>query len=129
MSSCRQAFTRHGGRRQRFREQASKSGIWEFSYIEMAKKTPVRNISKWLSIGPEFDEVIRISDESDGYDFLNNKPALPQSTNSTQQVDDLMNRITKIKKPERELVEQEPLPNPRATEDFAQEMGSLMDNH
>ncbi|MHA7813242.1 MAG: recombinase RecT [Phycisphaerales bacterium] len=42
--------------------------VWKFDWEEMARKSPVRNMSKWMSIEPEFNEAIRVSDEADGFD-------------------------------------------------------------
>ena len=49
-----------------------KDGVWKWNPEEMARKSTVRNLSKWLSIGPEFDAAIRISDEFDGIDERDN---------------------------------------------------------
>jgi phage RecT family recombinase len=43
-------------------------GVWKFNPEEMARKSTVRNMSKWLSIGADFNEAIRISDDVDGFD-------------------------------------------------------------
>lgn len=46
--------------------------VWNYSPEEMARKSTVRNLSKWLSIGPEFNEAIAISDDADGYEDRSN---------------------------------------------------------
>lgn len=111
--------------------QASAKGaksVWNYSPIEMAKKTPVRSMSKWLDIGPDFNEAIRISDDAEGHDF--SRRATPDEHQSG--VDSLRGRIAKIDdtpptEPDEHAPEHHEPTNPKADDDFATDIIERMD--
>jgi len=107
----------------------SKDSVWNYSPIEMAKKSPVRNMSKWLSIGPEFYEVLQISDHTDGADFSRREAS---QTQSMEAPDSIANRIRSIPGSVEEpyqidTVEDQP-ENPLADDSFAEDIAGRMDN-
>ncbi len=64
----------------RSRSRAATSGPWVTDYEEMAKKTVMRRLAKWLPLSPELAKAIEIDDEQ----FVEGKvlamPPLPAST-------------------------------------------------
>lgn len=51
----------------RARSKAGQSGPWVSDFAEMAKKTAVRRLSKWLPLSPEYRDALEVdADERDG---------------------------------------------------------------
>jgi recombination protein RecT len=108
-----------------------KDGPWKWNFAEMAKKTTVRNMSKWLVLDPIASEGIAISDDGDGYEFSNStgRNALPQHAGEPE-ANALRNRIQEMRDAgvKREPVAAEPEPtNPPADEEFARDMAARID--
>ena len=80
--------------------QGGANSVWKFNPIEMAKKTPIRNMSKWLDIGPDFNEAVKISDEGDGYDFSSNRPTPEEKQNSVSNLRDRLSNARSNQSPE-----------------------------
>jgi len=52
----------------RRRSKAANAGPWVTDYMEMAKKTVFRRLSKWLPLSPEFRDAVDADDRSDAID-------------------------------------------------------------
>ena len=68
----------------RGRSKASGSGPWVTDYAEMARKTVVRRLCKYLPLSIELAEAIAIDDASEGADVIELPPSLPGESRTDQ---------------------------------------------
>lgn len=101
------------------------NNVWKFSPIEMAKKTPVRNMSKWLSIGPDFNTAIQISDDSDGYNFAPKEESTPDDLRTA--IGELIDMPTEIDEPTDDPEPEAGFDGPPALDFNVDEIAAMMD--
>lgn len=103
------------------RSCAQRDNVWAANPIEMAKKSPLRNMSKWMDIAPAFDDALIISDESDGFGR--------RSVNNTGGMDNLRNKMGDLlgkQTPSPELPENS---NHQSGEEFANDIAQHIENN
>jgi len=90
----------------RKRSKAGNSGPWVTDFAEMARKTVVRRLCKYLPLSPELEKALQIDNENDGLIDVTHKAATTQTAPAGSTAQRVLDRITQPAQ------EQEPEPDP-----------------
>jgi recombination protein RecT len=96
----------------RARSRAGNSGPWVTDYAEMAKKTVVRRLCKYLPLSPEMADAIESSDRSEFGDFIDGEAVEAAETKAAE-------KVASRRKADRladELTQPDPSPEPESQE-------------
>lgn len=90
----------------RKRSKAGNNGPWVTDFAEMARKTVVRRLCKYLPLSPELEKALQIDNENDGLIDVTHRAAATQAAPAGSTAQRVLDRITQPAQ------EQEPEPDP-----------------